>query len=311
MKSTFQHYAERFATALDPEAGKPLENNTRLFRRSEDCLAIRLHDTDVVTVFADGRIALDSGGWRTMVTKDRISGYAPVRITSDRGVWYVSHDAARKRAYRKALAEFAIDPQYVDRDGYVRFYDMPGDDERWKLSRKFHARVDEMCRMPFFDGIMFGPGGRCLNGVTPDAWRAYLRERDAMQKRIQTYCTKFNRAMADGLPAPGPGDCWDCSMRVDDGRTLGDLEEDYFVPSLAWNALAAKGYRDVGIMIHLCMNREGTTIGGERWRSNDGSMGGNLFRRALRDYMYDRLLPEPPSERETHRPLRAANSNYP
>lgn len=81
-------------SARNRAAGKPLQNNTRLFERwagsdSPNAYAVRLHNTDVVTVNPDHTWTLNSGGWRTMTTRDRIESYSPVRIIQDRGEWYV------------------------------------------------------------------------------------------------------------------------------------------------------------------------------------------------------------------------------
>lgn len=65
---------------------RKLANNTVAIRR-EHSIAVRLHQTDVVTFYADGRITLNSGGYRTRTTKDRINAYAPVNIGQRRGVW--------------------------------------------------------------------------------------------------------------------------------------------------------------------------------------------------------------------------------
>lgn len=73
---------------------KKLENNTYLEERWNGTrdgdlprYAIRLHNTDVVTLHPDGSYTLDSGGWRTVTTKARISHYAPGTLGSDRGTW--------------------------------------------------------------------------------------------------------------------------------------------------------------------------------------------------------------------------------
>jgi hypothetical protein len=68
---------------------RPLENNTRLIRR-DHCVAIQLHETDVVQIFPGDIYRLDSGGWRTVTTKDRISKYSPTRPYSKNGIWYVN-----------------------------------------------------------------------------------------------------------------------------------------------------------------------------------------------------------------------------
>jgi hypothetical protein len=67
-------------------------NNTYKHRRGEDAVAVRLHDTDVLTAHRGGRIVLNSGGWHTVTTKDRIRAYlpAPWSLISERGRWYIT-----------------------------------------------------------------------------------------------------------------------------------------------------------------------------------------------------------------------------
>lgn len=67
---------------------RKLENNTYLQRRGDN-LVVMLHSTDVVTYQADGRVILDSGGWRTPTTKDRINTYAPINLWQDKGQWFI------------------------------------------------------------------------------------------------------------------------------------------------------------------------------------------------------------------------------
>lgn len=50
---------------------------TYLERRGDD-IALRFHNTDVVTFRPNGQIVLNSGGWRTNTTKDRMSLVVPV-----------------------------------------------------------------------------------------------------------------------------------------------------------------------------------------------------------------------------------------
>lgn len=66
---------------------RKLENNTVLWKRSDNTLAVSLHQTDIITLHQDGRTVLNSGGWRTATTKDRLNAYGPVRIWQDRGRW--------------------------------------------------------------------------------------------------------------------------------------------------------------------------------------------------------------------------------
>jgi hypothetical protein len=68
---------------------KKIDNNTYLIRRGED-IAIKLHDTDVVTLKKDGTKVLNTGGWVTPTTKDRInSALGNERIIQKKRQWYL------------------------------------------------------------------------------------------------------------------------------------------------------------------------------------------------------------------------------
>lgn len=73
---------------LGKRATKKLANNTYLHREDAHTLAVRLHATDVVLIHDDGSYTLDSGGWRTVTTKDRINQYGPVRVYQQQLEWY-------------------------------------------------------------------------------------------------------------------------------------------------------------------------------------------------------------------------------
>lgn len=106
--------AELFATARDKYAGKPLENNTRLVKLENGDYAIRLHWTNVVVIHADGTYTINSGGYETATTKDRINGYSPARVFQKDFCWYVAnpdynrfvnyHDGIRVDAQGKVIA---------------------------------------------------------------------------------------------------------------------------------------------------------------------------------------------------------------
>ncbi len=69
---------------------RKIANNT--YARWKDAtrdIAICLHSTDVVTFHDDGTITLNSGGYRTVTTKDRINGILPrpLGVYSNKGVW--------------------------------------------------------------------------------------------------------------------------------------------------------------------------------------------------------------------------------
>lgn len=75
---------------------RKVANNTYMHKIDNDSIGIRLHDTDVVTVYKNNSIKLDSGGWLTVTTKSRINehyntGQWQGGISQKAGVWYM-HD---------------------------------------------------------------------------------------------------------------------------------------------------------------------------------------------------------------------------
>jgi hypothetical protein len=73
-------------------ATKKLGNNTHLVRINSDSIGVRLHNTVVVTIHSDGTYTLNSGGWQTVTTKNRINEYCPVRVHQRRHQWYVGDE---------------------------------------------------------------------------------------------------------------------------------------------------------------------------------------------------------------------------
>jgi len=79
------------AEYLGRKTSRPLPGpSTRIERRDDDRIAVRYHQTDVVTYHDDGRIVLDSGGYQTATTKTRINDYAPVSLWQRRGNWFLN-----------------------------------------------------------------------------------------------------------------------------------------------------------------------------------------------------------------------------
>lgn len=71
---------------------KKLKNNTYLVRLDSETIGVQLHNTIVVTIHGDGTYTLNSGGWQTVTTKDRINEYSPVRISQRKYQWYVGDE---------------------------------------------------------------------------------------------------------------------------------------------------------------------------------------------------------------------------
>jgi hypothetical protein len=76
-------------TKLGNRTRRKLENNTYLEQIDQETIGVKLHNTFVVKYHKNGNCTLDSGGWKTVTTKDRINKYSPVRIYQKKGLWFV------------------------------------------------------------------------------------------------------------------------------------------------------------------------------------------------------------------------------
>lgn len=70
---------------------KKIDRNTYLYK-TDDTFQVKLHDTIIVTIYPDNTCTLNSGGWFTPVTKERINNYSPkeVRLSQRNKVWYLN-----------------------------------------------------------------------------------------------------------------------------------------------------------------------------------------------------------------------------
>lgn len=103
----YQHAHDYLQTGRgnNPTSSK-LANNTYAKKRNGGIIAVVLHATDVITFYLDGKIKLDSGGWRTPTTKDRISTYLPRPLTvyQEKSIWYVrNRDTGEKVVFEDGM----------------------------------------------------------------------------------------------------------------------------------------------------------------------------------------------------------------
>ena len=76
----YKDVAELFGRARYPSKGKPVTSNTRLFMLDGGSIALRYHNTDIITWFLDGRILLCNGGWPTRSTHRNMNRFTPQTI---------------------------------------------------------------------------------------------------------------------------------------------------------------------------------------------------------------------------------------
>ena len=70
---------------------KFIANNTLRINYNDGSSAIRFHNTDIITFRTDNKIVLNSGGYRTLTTKERINKFAPVQLYQNKGLWYINN----------------------------------------------------------------------------------------------------------------------------------------------------------------------------------------------------------------------------
>lgn len=64
-------------------------NNTYAEILPNGSVGIKLHSTYVVKIHEDGTYTLNSGGWQTHTTKDRINQYSPRKVYQRNFEWFV------------------------------------------------------------------------------------------------------------------------------------------------------------------------------------------------------------------------------
>ena len=214
-----------FSRARNKERGARLQNNTRLVQRG-DCYAVRLHETDIVTIHPDGRYTLNTGGWYTVTTKDRINTYAPVRIYSMQNQWYLS---TRDNYNYDKSAPLFVDGCIVDSDGRLLERDLEREAMEIKLNRGLDYLVTRYIKA-FVKAIDKGAIKKPGSG---DCWFCVMRD------------AKTGQTLGD---ASG-----------DNSHILEHLRKLYLVPALLSNAIVTAGYQSPGFMWDLCVNRKDAT----------------------------------------------------
>lgn len=74
---------------VDCIKSKIVANNTVEYERENGDRVIRLHSTDIITFKANGDIVLDSGGWQTVTTKERMNRFGPFQVWQRNKMWWV------------------------------------------------------------------------------------------------------------------------------------------------------------------------------------------------------------------------------
>lgn len=183
--------------------GRKVANNTYLERR-DGAIALRYHSTDVVTYRPDGALVLDSGGWHTLTTKERINWALPagLHLRQDKGRWYIG------RSWFDGGTPYA-DGMSIRMQGNTALM-TGGGKETPKADREVKRKVKAFAQLCADSLPVPKPSGG-------DCWFCYMVTQDG-----QTL-----------------GDAFEGNDHLDS-----HIEEGYVVPSLVYHALKDKGCGD-------------------------------------------------------------------
>lgn len=73
---------------------KKIANNTYLIDNGKR-RAVRLHSTDIATELPGRKLRIDSGGWDTLTTRERLHRFTTCRVYRDKGQTYVDNQELR------------------------------------------------------------------------------------------------------------------------------------------------------------------------------------------------------------------------
>lgn len=143
-----------------------LAHNTYLSARKTDkdvhgidlgptCFAITLWLTDVVTIFRTGHVILNTGGFHTAITTDRMTRFSPFRIRQRKGILYVEVDGEWHSLEKRLL--ISIKPDREDGRRSVQVDDGFGElrmNGRMTPFRIWKSLLPDDAPLPSFEYLM-------------------------------------------------------------------------------------------------------------------------------------------------------------
>ncbi|HEX9804591.1 MAG TPA: hypothetical protein VGA67_02830 [Candidatus Dojkabacteria bacterium] len=122
--------------------------STVLIDYADGTSSVRYHDTDVVTFLGDGNVVLNSGGFRSVTTKERINSYSPVTISQEKGVWYCSTSVEKDVVFYDGITFDSVGNLVGER------VEVNEKKIRWHKKRisDYLKRLDKLDEIPFPDG---------------------------------------------------------------------------------------------------------------------------------------------------------------
>ncbi|MCP3681272.1 MAG: hypothetical protein GY861_01150 [bacterium] len=108
----------------------------------------------------------------------------------------------------------------------------------------FIGNYNHKTDLKYFDGMILDSTGKLLNPEKAPADNS--RQKKVLDKSIKKYIDGFcNDIEKNGIEYPNSGDCWLCSLFKDTNdieHIFSHFNENYYVPSLLFNAIKLAGY---------------------------------------------------------------------
>lgn len=86
---TAEQWRDFIAQGRNKHERKIANNTTVRIEDHHNGVFIRLHQTDIIYISETGEMQLNSGGWLSVTTKERLNRYTRAGISQKNGVWYM------------------------------------------------------------------------------------------------------------------------------------------------------------------------------------------------------------------------------
>jgi hypothetical protein len=230
---------------------RPIAHNTRVIQLDDGTIGIKLHDTYIIKYYSnlldgkyydlkDDSIQLNTGGWKTVTTRDRMNRFCPLHVWTESNIMYVSKH---------------------------NWYTIYQNKKNGIESKVFHFR----------DRMWFNPDGKVWvkENSEPIRLKPFSKKEEQKKRKqlkaINTFiCNYVNKLTSGKMGKPGGGDCFYCqgesnpncttefgTLSKDEGykkldkpnpdHLISHIKEKYYVPSIVWSAIRSECYDSEGV----------------------------------------------------------------
>jgi hypothetical protein len=218
---------------LGKKRDRPLPGRaTRLQRREDGFIAVRYQRTDVVTYREDGSIVLNSDGYHTLTTRQRINEYAPIKTWSERGVMFIGQGYP----WRQPGSPY-VDGIVISADGSLILPERAKEEltTREEISRRIR-KYAALVRSAVERGEMSTPElGDCL----------------LCQIELSRRMERARVDVGSSFPALAAATYTANDELVSADHYLSHLEEGYVMGSLLANAILARNYGNPAVVFSM------------------------------------------------------------